>query len=102
MQRVLEQYAVGRVFGGGPRRPADESVDRVLRRDLVERQLVLGPAELVGAVFDAVRPRREHLPASGRRQLVRGVAVEHVLVPDRVGAEAGADLGDDDSLLAGE
>ena len=76
-------------------------MDRVSRRDLVERQLVLGPAELVGAVLDAVRPWGEHLPAPGRRQLVGGVPVEHVLVPDRVGAEAGPDLGDDDSLLTG-
>ena len=32
MQRVLEHDAVGRVLGGGPGRPADESVDRVSRR----------------------------------------------------------------------
>ena len=47
MQQVLHDDAVRLAFSGGPRRPADQPVDRILLLDIVDRQLVTGPVEVL-------------------------------------------------------
>ena len=64
MQRVLHHDPVLRAVAGGPRRPADEAVDRVLLLDVVEGELVVLAVEAVAAVLNPVRPRDQNLPAA--------------------------------------
>ena len=100
VQPVLEHGPVGLLLGDRPLRPAHEPVDRVAALGLVERELVALARELVAAVLDPVRPRREQLPAAGAAHRDDAVAVEHRLVADGVAAQAAADADDDHSLVA--
>ena len=75
-------------------------MDRVPPLGLVERELVALARELVAAVLNPVRPRREQLPAAGAAHRDDAVAVEHRLVADRVPAQAAAEPDDDHALVA--
>ena len=77
-----------------PGLPSDEAVDGVVPFGFVERKLVAVTAEVVRAVFEAVRPGREDLSATGGAHLVAAVAVDDVAAVHGVRAEPGADLGD--------
>lgn len=81
--------------------PADETVDRVSRSRLVERELVRPARALVGAGLEPVRPGDEDLPAPGGGHFVLPVAVDDVAPSGGVGADSGADLDDNDPLGAG-
>ena len=70
IEHVLHDDTAPVVFGRPPGSVADEPVDGVSALGLGERQLMTTPVELVRAVLNAVRPRNEHLPPPGRRQLV--------------------------------
>jgi hypothetical protein len=59
-------------------------VDRVAPLRLCEWQLIRLAGEVVRAVLESVRPRDEHLPAAGRRELALVIPVQHVAVADRV------------------
>ena len=84
MEFVLEHDAALLALADPPARPPDESVDRVPRRELVERELLLPAVELVGAVLDPVRPGDQHLPAAGGDLALRGVGVEQLPAACRV------------------
>ena len=99
VQVVLDDHAVLLPLRLAPRRPANQPVDRRLRAELVERQLVDAASELVASCRDPVRPRDEHLAAARRAHLAGVVAVQDFAIADRVRAKTAADLGDDDPLL---
>ena len=100
MQHQAERHGVGRALARLQRLPAYEPVNGASHADVVDRQLVMLAAVLVGAVLDPVRPRRQHLAATGLAQFVRGVPVEHFALADRVAAQAAADLHDRRALVA--
>ena len=99
MERELHDDPIGLAFGDAPDRPADEAVDRVRALGLGERELVVAPVELVLSVLEPVRPRDQHLSATGGRHLVDAVAVHHVATSDGIDAQPGSDLGDDRPLV---
>ena len=67
---------------------------------LVDRRAVVLAVEVVFAVLDAVRPRREDVAAAGRRQVVRSVAAEHLLAAVVETAQLRAELADDGGEIA--
>ncbi len=72
-----------------PPREAAEAVDRVVLVRLGQRDLIVGPVELVAAVGEAVGRRDERLPAGVERGLVRPGAVQDIAASyDRVRSEA--------------
>ena len=100
VEAVLERGAIGLSLRNRPLRPADEAVDGVPPLGLVERELVGTALELVRAVLDPVRPRREELAAAGAAELVEPVAVEHRRISEPVTAQTAADTDDDHLLVA--
>ncbi len=100
VEHVLEHDPALLALADPPAGPADEAVDRVARLELVERQLLLLPVELVGAVLDPVRPRDQHLPAAGGDLPVGGVGVEQLTAARGVRPQAAAHLDDDGALVA--
>src|SRR5215211_295279 len=98
-EQVIQDHPVGLALRDGPRDPADQPVDGVGLADLVQRELVTPPLELVRTVFDPVRPGDQHLPAARGAHLVRPVVVEEGATGRRVGAEPRADPGDDGALV---
>ena len=75
-------------------------MDGVPPLGLVERELEGTALELVRAVLDPVRPRREDLAAAGAAELVEPVAVEHRRIAEPVTAQTTADADDDRPLVA--
>jgi hypothetical protein len=63
MQHVLHHDSVFFALGGGPGDPADEAVDRILLRHVVEGELVVAAVEAVAAVLYPVRPWDQDLSA---------------------------------------
>jgi hypothetical protein len=100
MELVPHQHPVRRAFGDQPGAPADEAVDRIPLADLVQRELVTLPVEVVDAVLDPVGEGDQHLTAPRAAHLVRAIPVQELATTRGVGAEAGAHLGDGSSLLA--
>ena len=100
MQRVLEHHAAGLTLGDGPGGPANEPVDRVARRRLVESELVCPSAELVGAALHPVGPRDQDLSPARRAHFVLRVAVEQIVARDSVRPQPAAESDDDGALLA--
>ena len=82
--------------------PPDQAVDGVAVLGLGQRRLVVGPAELVPTVTDAVGPRDQQLTTAAGGHLVPGEAVEQVDTADGVAAQPGAHLGDDGALHAAD
>ncbi len=89
--------------GGGrlrrPPRPADQPVDGVAELGLIDGQLMDRAPPAVAAVPHPPGPGHHHLThaVGGRLRLVE--AEDHRLPPDPVGAQRGADLGDDNLLV---
>ena len=75
-------------------------MDRILLRDVVERELVVLAVEAVAAVLNPVRPRDQNLPAPRAAHLVHPVAVEQLAAVERVLPQAATDLHDDRPLFA--
>ena len=100
VEAVLERGAIGLSLRNRPVRPADEAMDGVPPLGLVERELEGMAVELVRAVLDPVRPRREELAAAGAAQLVQAVAVEHGRISEPVAAQTAADTDDHHLLVA--
>ena len=72
----------------------------VVPRGLRQRELLRGAVEGVGAVADPVRPRHQHLAASGGRHPVLGEALHEVAPVVRQRAERGTALGDHRAVAA--
>ena len=66
MKAMLESDVSGLMVSDHPGLPPDEPVDGVVRFGFVERELVASTAEVVGAVFEAVRPGCEDLALDRR------------------------------------
>ncbi len=97
---MLHHDAMRMTFADGPGRPSHETVDRVRELRLGERQLVALPVELVASVLEPVRPGDEQLAATRLRLLVQAVAVEELLIGDRIDAQSTAHLDDHRALVA--
>ena len=100
VEAVLERGAIDLPLHDRPLRPADEAMNGVPPLGLVERELEGTALELVRAVLDPVRPRREDLSAAGAAELVQPVAVEHRRIAEPVTAQTTADADDDRPLVA--
>jgi hypothetical protein len=75
-------------------------VDRVPELGLVDRGRPRAAVERVSPPVETVRPRRQHLPASGRRRLIDREAVQDIETARRIRPERCADLGDDGDVIA--
>src|SRR5262245_684961 len=75
MEDVLHHRAVWLALGGGPGDPADEAVDCIAVRRLVQRELVPPAVELVAAILKPVRPRDQYLTSARGARFVGPVSV---------------------------